>query len=223
MKKIILILLAVALGFWGCENFTDRLEGITPLMKASLFGDYNKAKLLIESGADVNALDIYGKSALTRAVRNQHSDIVELLVQNEADVEVKTDTGWTPLIWACFNQDYKTAEILLKNKADINAVAADGSTALINCIDRNTNIKLLKLLLEKNARLNDDNGCSLSLVLACSKSIHADIKVVELLVEFGANVDGVCDGDTALSKAIERGDKRIFDFIRGQTGASLNN
>jgi len=193
-------------------------------MKASLFGDYNKAKLLIESGADVNALDIYGKSALTRAVRNQHSDIVELLVQNEADVEVKTDTGWTPLIWACFNQDYKTAEILLKNKADINAVAADGSTALINCIDRNTNIKLLKLLLEKNARLNDDNGCSLSLVLACSKSIHADIKVVELLVEFGANVDGVCDGDTPLSKAIERGDKRIVDFIKGKTtGSGLHN
>jgi ankyrin repeat protein len=68
--------------------------------------------------------------------------------------------------------------------------------------------------LENNASLNDDNGCSLPLFLACSKSIRADIKVVELLVEFGANVDGVCDGDTALSKAIERGDKPIVDFIR---------
>jgi ankyrin repeat protein len=223
LKITIPFLLIVTHVFIGCGDFIDYFEGITPLMKASLYGDYRKTKLLIENGAAVNAVDRYGESALTRAVRNSHSDIVDLLLQNNADIEVKTSTGWTSLMWACFNQDYKTAEILIKNKADINAFADDGSTALIKCIDRNTNIKLLELLLNSKAEVNDENGCSLPLVLACSKSINTDIKVIMLLVEFGANVHGTCNGDTALSRAIERGDYTIIDFIRNIKGVNLEN
>jgi len=54
-------------------------------------------KLLLDRGADINATNQLGNTALHGAVIRQAPAIVEFLVENGADLSAKNDRGWTPL------------------------------------------------------------------------------------------------------------------------------
>ncbi|MCX6381637.1 MAG: ankyrin repeat domain-containing protein [Armatimonadetes bacterium] len=54
-------------------------NGETPLIAASEFGMESTVQVLIDCGADVNARDDYGKTALTRAKQSGHLAIVRIL------------------------------------------------------------------------------------------------------------------------------------------------
>lgn len=62
----------------GCNVNVRVEEGCTPLIAAVLVGNLEIVKLLVESGADVGAMDQYG-SALYYAKYNGFQDIVEYL------------------------------------------------------------------------------------------------------------------------------------------------
>lgn len=52
-------------------------------------GNADVGKLLLKNDAEINAIDIDGKTALMIAVINGHQQLVELLLKHEADVKVK--------------------------------------------------------------------------------------------------------------------------------------
>lgn len=60
-------------------------SGVTPLIIASALGDYDIARLLVEKGADVNAVakigSFSGESSLSVATREGYRDIVSLLLR----------------------------------------------------------------------------------------------------------------------------------------------
>ena len=53
-----------------------------------------------KNGADVNAKDPDGRTALYWASRNGHTDCVKLLIEAKADVNAKDSDGRTALYWA---------------------------------------------------------------------------------------------------------------------------
>ena len=59
-------------------------KGITPLMNS--VKNYNITKILIESGADVNAKDINGYSVLAYAIVRGNKNVVKLLIKNGAKI-----------------------------------------------------------------------------------------------------------------------------------------
>ena len=67
----------------GCDlnrnNGASFEEGITFLMVASVSGNLNVVKLLVESGANVNAVSKYSDSALLCAVFSGHQKIIDYL------------------------------------------------------------------------------------------------------------------------------------------------
>lgn len=107
-------------------------------------------KLLIESGAFVNEGNIYGTTALMRAVMGSDYDAVAFLIDKGACINLKNQYGNTALIFAAKNGDAEMINLLLKHGADINAIG-NGTTA-IDIARENNKIEVVKLLESKGAK-----------------------------------------------------------------------
>jgi len=72
--------------------------GITPLMYASLYGDAASARLLLDTGADPNAPNDAGATALLWAVDDP--EITRLLLERGANPNLRSPDGRTPVLVA---------------------------------------------------------------------------------------------------------------------------
>jgi hypothetical protein len=81
---------------YGSLDCRDK-EGRTPLHLAASKGNIWCAKLLVESGADMNARCKDGRTALHRAAANGDRLIVEMLIEFGADPAITNDRGQSPL------------------------------------------------------------------------------------------------------------------------------
>ena len=75
------------------------------LIEAVNAGDVARASQLLANGADVNARDAYGATALMNAAHSGNAEMVEALLAAGAEVDAKDELGWTALMKACFNAD----------------------------------------------------------------------------------------------------------------------
>jgi ankyrin repeat protein len=97
-------------GVGNTENSTPLLAaaGVGPLQDGEeAAGTEDEAmeavRLLLELGADVNAVDENGETAMHGAAYQSRAELVELLVDRGADINVwnrKNNSGWTPLLIA---------------------------------------------------------------------------------------------------------------------------
>jgi len=74
--------------------------GFTPLHFAAREGQRESARLLLEAGADADAIAADGKNTLSLAIYNGHYDLASLLVEHGADVNMPDAERFTPLFWA---------------------------------------------------------------------------------------------------------------------------
>jgi len=123
--------LKVGLAQGSDPNEVDR-DRRTPLILAAIDNLLEVAKLLLESGANVNAQDGLGNSALHYASQEYHCGMAKLLLDNGAIVDVQDKHGNTPLWRAVFYSRGRgdAIEILLKAGADKNHRNNIGKTPL---------------------------------------------------------------------------------------------
>jgi uncharacterized protein len=78
---------------------TDVRDGysFTGLIWAGRKGHVAVAKALLEHGADIEAHDVRGRTALFHAVTYQRYELVEFLAKSAANVNPVDSDGWTPL------------------------------------------------------------------------------------------------------------------------------
>ena len=98
-----------------------------------------RVKILLNAGADVNAKDDSGKTALmyaANAFNGGDVELVNILLAAGADVNAKNDWGYTALMYAAnYNVEDGIFEPLIKAGADVNARDNEGRTALIIASD----------------------------------------------------------------------------------------
>lgn len=124
-------------------NSTDARK-TTPLIYAALFGNPESVRILLNAGADVDARNDTGLSALIVAACNP--EMARMLVDKGAGVNAKTNQGRTPLIVAAScTGSFPTLKLLLAKGADVKAADGMGNTALLAAASYSgyDNVKLL--------------------------------------------------------------------------------
>jgi len=94
--------------------------GNTPLLFATIVGDVESARLLVDAGADVNDVAAGGYAAIVYAAHSGNTDLVRYLLESGADPNVDT-AGYTALHAAMLRGYEDAALILLEHGADPNA------------------------------------------------------------------------------------------------------
>jgi ankyrin repeat protein len=185
------------------------------LMEAAKRGDPARVKVILDKGAEINATDKGGTTALIHAADSGHITVVRLLLEKGADVNAKNKGGWTALMWAATSSPAGRTDIvklLIAKGGDVNAKDQSGMTALLGAA-RQGHLPVVKVLLEKGANINAKDQGGASALIEASKEGRLDI--VKLLLEKGADANARdSEGRTAIMQASERGHSKVADLLR---------
>lgn len=105
-------------------------RGWPMLSIASLLGEKEIAAQLLSQGADINARDKNGYTALHRASSKGQYDTVRLLLSSGALVNAVSNRNETPLVLAAQTGGLKTVNLLIKNGADTSILTSAEDSAL---------------------------------------------------------------------------------------------
>lgn len=210
-------------------NIRDR-DGRTPLHLAASCRKEAPAmvEILLEAGAEINAIDRRGQTPLITAARNHCPQIVSALLEKGADVTLAAKDGATLLHWAA----RWSAEKLAANLDQILAAGID-----IDVRDKYSRTPLmmtrfapmdvvnaLPVLLDHGASIDavDQNGDSLLHQLASDSSKHQPLQMLAELLKRGAALEKEnAQGMTPLALAVT-GRKLQSARMLLEAGASPN-
>ena len=210
------LLVSASLGIAGAGHET-------PVADAAERGDKQAVASLLKSGADVNAAQSDGATALHWAAYLNDAETTGLLLRAGAKVDARNDLGVTPLALAAQQGGAAVIEQLLKAGAKpndpVNFVDA-GETPLMHAA-RAGSVDAVKVLAKAGADLNAKeqwNGQT-ALMWAAAEG-HAP--VVETLVEFGADIKARSNaGTTPFMFAVRKGDRASVKAMLA-AGADVN-
>ena len=84
--------------------------GLTPLVYAAREDCLECAKILLDSGADVNQRTHYGWTALLTATQNRHYKLAAYLLEHGANPNIANNGGWSPLYLATDNRNIESGD-----------------------------------------------------------------------------------------------------------------
>jgi len=131
-----------------------RTPATAPLEQATLKGQAEMIRSLIEHGDDINARNTRGYTPLHLASAKGNSEVLKLLLENGAEVDaVVTDSGCTSLHHAASLGHVELCELLVRYGADPDAQTARLETPLHLAV-ASGHSEVVALLLKYHARLD---------------------------------------------------------------------
>jgi ankyrin repeat protein len=163
-------------------------HGITPLMFAAEIGSLDAMRLLLDRGADVNAQNAFGSTALMWAVSDPAE--VRLLLEHGAQVNTAAKSGRTALIIAAFaNPSAEVVRLLLAKGAKVDVMDKRHVTPL-NAATFGNDTATVRLLLEAGGD-PDTPDTFIGLTPLMNAAGNRNVEAVKLLLAKGAKVNAV--------------------------------
>jgi len=157
-------------------------------MLAANVGTIEAMKLLLEAGADVNAVDPSGSTPLMFGIRDIAK--VRMLLDAGALANDKTRQNQTALLLAASTSgSIETVKLLVTRGADAKAIGASGRTGLIMAANQN-DMAIAQFFLDQGVNVNavdsTDKSGHTALMAAAAQ---CNIAMVKALIQKGADVN----------------------------------
>lgn len=194
-------------------------QGLMPLHIAAKEGNLEIVRLLVESGAKVNARQTtWGVSSLDYACEAGNTPVAEYLIDHGADVTARDLSKWTPLHRGCYSGVLEIVKLLVKKGGDLSARDALGYTPLHRTCITNGPLEMIRWIMDhvsegKQTFINDSEAPASLLHLICGKG---NLDVVKYFIEYGEDIWARSEtGQTILHRACESGSLDTVVFLVG--------
>ena len=194
------------------------------LLASVIRDDFNKIEQCLKNGADIDAKDNDGETALMIAIPHRRLDVdssfdieyskrylnrAKYLIDAGANVNAKDNFCRTALMLASIYEHLEIVKLLVANGANVNAKDNNGQSPL-SFASESCNKEIVEFLIKNGADVNakDNDGftalmCAVALSFQIfDEDIERSLETIRVLVENGANINAKDnDGETALDKA----------------------
>lgn len=194
-------------------GFGDPIMGI-----AAGNGDFEIVKLLIEKGADVDAVSELGWTALHKAAENDRREVQTYLLDRGADVDIQSQSGHTAISLAVSNNHPEVVKQLIDRGANVHLASTNGWSPIQLAYDSG---EITRLLMEAGADGRRATNDLTPLYFAASRN---STETVQALIVAGVDLEQEQVNDThntALTIAVKNGH---VDSARAllEAGANIN-
>ncbi len=204
------------------DVYAENIWSGTALMDAVWQENEEMVRNLIDGGADVDAKDNDGRTALIYATEKggyRRNEIIQLLLDRGADINAKDKDGRTALMEAVWQENEEIVQLLLNSGADVNAKDKWGGTALMEAVWRE-NEEIVRNLIDGGADVNAKNKDGRTALMGAVWQENEEI--VQLLLNSGADVNAKDKwSGTSLMDAAEKGNEEIVRILLDK-GADVN-
>ena len=196
------------------------------LVLAARYGQHDRVRYLLASGARVNGHDRYGHTALVAAAANGQREVVDLLLLEGAAIDLRSLDGGTALMGAAAKGAHDLVDHLIEQGAVVDQRNQLGETALFMAV-QSGHYEAARALLRAGADPNLHNGRPINvaesgytpLMYAVTKgSTTAEVDwgaMTQLLLDSGADSELLdAQGETALSLASRIGHKAVVEVLK---------
>ena len=168
--------------------FLASTPGNSPVADAARLGDFDEVRLLLSSGADVNAAHADGMTALHWAAENADTELGALLISAGANLEAVTRIGgYTPLHLATRKGSRGIALSLLEGGANPSAKTETGGVTPLHFAAGSGEVAITSSLIMHGVDVDHpESTWGQTPLIFASSAGHLDI--VRLLLSNGADV-----------------------------------
>ncbi len=223
LRKLFPFLLFISL-LTACQTSPDQTDSLLTkteseenimesFINSAKRSDTEKVLQLLNEGADINATDQQGMTAVMAATVNHRTDTVYALIQEGADINIRNHNEDNVLLYASAEGFLDIVKFAVEAGADTTLTNRFGGTALIPAADRGHVEIVEELLTNSDVDVNHINRLHWTalleaVILGDGGKNHQ--KIVQLLLEHGADPTiGDRDGITPLEHAKQRGFKEM--------------
>ena len=189
------------------------------IAKKTTQADLDIVRSLIKGGADVQARDGDGDTALHKAAIGGNLEVAKILIANGADVNTSNHYGTTPLMLA---GETSMAELLVANGAMVSNKDTHLSPALLNAASAGY-LNTLRFLISKGADIRSRGSQGTTALMQAASGGH--VEILDFLLDRGVEAD-VQDagGYSALMYAAFNGRANCVELLlkRGANRALTN-
>ncbi|WP_050802801.1 ankyrin repeat domain-containing protein [Paenibacillus sp. HGF5] len=183
------------------------------LIESAEQGNKEQVRQLLQFGANIDATDDQGRTAVMAATYRNHVDTVDALIQAGADINIRDHQLNNVFLYAGAEGMLDILRLAIDADADVTLTNRFGGTALIPASDRG-HVEIVQELLTRTSvdvnHINNLNWTALLEAVILGDGSENYQRIVKLLLDHGADPelpDG--NGVTPLQHARERGYQEI--------------
>ncbi|MEK4980297.1 MULTISPECIES: ankyrin repeat domain-containing protein [Bacillales] len=189
------------------------------LIESAEQGNTEQVRQLLQAGANIDATDEQGRTAVMAATYRNHVDTVDALIQAGADINIRDHQLNNVFLYAGAEGMLDILRLAIDADADVTLTNRFGGTALIPASDRG-HVEIVQELLTRTSvdvnHINNLNWTALLEAVILGDGSENYQRIVKLLLDHGADPelpDG--NGVTPLQHAQERGYQEIERILMG--------